>query len=284
VQWEFPFCYAAAMTRIAVASDLHIEFERPSEPGPPPVEDGVHPTDGPDLGAIHGAVDLLILAGDIDLGTFGIAYADEAARYLGVPVVYVLGNHEAYHGDLDAVLDGCRAAAAETGGRVLFLQNDAVEVAGVRVLGCTLWTDYAINGDAAAGMRDAAEGLADHRLIRTGGRRFMPADALVRHEESRGWLAGELAREAAGPVVVVTHHAPVRAAIEPRFEGSPLSPAFVSDLGHLIDTHAPAAWIWGHTHFSVDVTRRGTRCISAQRGYPGEHEAVVHFRPAVIEV
>ncbi len=272
------------MTRIAVASDLHIEFERAGEPDPAPVAAGLHPSGGPDLGAVHGAADLLVLAGDVDLGTFGVAYADEAARFLGIPVVYVMGNHEAYHGDLDAVLDGCRAAAAATGSRVLFLENDAVEVAGVRVLGCTLWTDYAINGDAGAGMRDAAAGLADHRLIRAAGRGFMPGDALARHRESRSWLERELARGATQPVVVATHHAPVRAAIEPRFEGSPLSPAFVSDLDDLIAAHQPAAWIWGHTHFSVDVVRGATRCISAQRGYPGENEAAAPFRPAIIEV
>ncbi len=272
------------MTRIAVASDLHIEFEREADTEPVPAASGLPPKDGPDLAAIDGAADLLVLAGDIDLGTFGIAWADEAARYLGIPVVYVMGNHEAYHGDLDAVLDGCRAAAAGTGSRVLFLENDAVEVAGVRVLGCTLWTDYAINGDADAGMRDSAAGLADHRLIRVSGRGFTPGDALARHRESRDWLERELARDAALPVVVATHHAPVRAAIEPRFEGSPLSPAFVSDLDDLIAAHEPAAWIWGHTHFSVDVARGATRCISAQRGYPGEHEAAASFRPAVIEV
>jgi len=273
-----------AMTRIAVASDLHIEFERSGEPEPAPAESGLHPSGGPDLGPLHGEADLLILAGDIDLGTAGIAYADEAALFLGIPAIYVMGNHEAYHGDLGAVLAGCRAAAAETDGRVLFLENDAVEVAGVRVLGCTLWTDYAINGDADSGMRDAAQGLADHRLIRLAGRGFTPADALARHAKSRSWLEGELARGAEEPVVVVTHHAPVRAAIEPRYEGSPLSPAFVSDLEELIDAHEPAAWIWGHTHYSVDVMRGATRCISAQRGYPGEHEAAASFRPAVIEV
>ncbi|MDH3230361.1 MAG: metallophosphoesterase [Alphaproteobacteria bacterium] len=272
------------MTRIAVASDLHIEFERSGEPEPAPVAAGLHPSGGPDLGAVHGEADLMILAGDIDLGTAGVVWADEAARFLGIPAVYVMGNHEAYHGDLGAVLEGCRAAAAETDGRVLFLENDAVEVAGVRVLGCTLWTDYAINGDAGAGMRDAAAGLADHRLIRLAGRGFTPEDALARHRESRSWLEGELARGAAGPVVVATHHAPVRAAIEPRYEGSPLSPAFVSDLEGLIAAHAPAAWIWGHTHFSVDVMHGATRCISAQRGYPGEHDAEKQFRPAVIAV
>jgi len=272
------------MTRIAVASDLHIEFDREGRPEAPFAADAGLPQDGPDMGAVKGEADLLILAGDIDLGTGGVAYADEAARFLGVPVIYVMGNHEAYHGDLDEVLEGCRREAAGTGGRVLFLENDAVTVAGVRVLGCTLWTDYALNGNAAAGMQTAAAGLADHVLIRASGRRFSPAHAFARHTGSRAWLERELRRPAAAPVVVATHHAPVREAVEPRFEGSELSPAFVSDLRYLIDAHKPAAWIWGHTHYSVDITLGDTRCISAQRGYPGEHPTPVRFRPAVIEV
>jgi len=272
------------MTQIAVASDLHIEFERAGEPEAAPVAAGLHPSGGPDLGAIHGVADLLLLAGDIDLGSYGVAWADEAARFLGVPVVYVLGNHEAYHRSLDVVLDDCRAAAAATGGRVLFLENDAVEVAGARVLGCTLWTDYMIDGDAGAAMRAAAAGLADHQLITVSGRRFTPADALARHQASRRWLESQLAPDSALPVVVVTHHAPVRAAIEPRFEGSPLSPAFVSDLEPLIEEHEPAAWVWGHTHYSVDTTIGATRCISAQRGYPGEDPQAARFRPAIIEL
>lgn len=277
-------CYAAAMTRIAVASDLHIEFDREGAPEAPFEAEAGHPRDGPDLAAVRGEVDLLILAGDIDLDTAGIAYADEAARFLGVPVVYVMGNHEAYHGDLDAVLESCRREAAGTGGRVLFLENDAATVAGVRVLGCTLWTDYALNGNAAAGMQAAAAGLADHVLIRASGRRFTPAHAFTRHTRSRGWLERELARPSAEPVVIATHHAPVRAAVEPRFEGSELSPAFVSDLEYLIDAHGPAAWVWGHTHYSVDTTLGDTRCVSAQRGYPGEYAEPGRFRPAVIEV
>ena len=272
------------MIRIAIASDLHIEFERPGTPDTGDVKADLHPVYGPDLSAIHGEADFLVLAGDIDLGDYGIAYADEAARFLGIPVVYVAGNHEAYHRDLNEVLDDCRRQAADTRGRVLFLENDAVEVAGVRVLGCVLWTDYEINGDSDAGMRAAAVGLLDHKLITASGRRFMPADALERHHTSRRWLETELARDGPLQTVVVTHHAPVRAAVEPRFEGSALSPAFVSDLEAMIDTHRPAAWIWGHTHYSVDVTNGVTRCISAQRGYPGEDPAAAHFQPVIIEV
>jgi predicted phosphodiesterase len=276
--------YPALMTRIAVASDLHIEFERQGEPELGSQELGLHPAYGPDLEIVQGEADFMVLAGDVDLGAWGIAYADEAARFLGIPVIYVAGNHEAYHRDLDAVIQECRMSAAATGGRVVFLENDAVEIAGVRVLGCSLWTDYELNGNGDAGMRDAAIGLADHQLIANSGRRFMPADALARHRESRRWLERELGHDSEIPTVVVSHHAPLREAVEPRFVGSALSPAFVSDLSDLIEAHAPAAWIWGHTHYSVDVTVGETRCISAQRGYPGEDPQAVRFHPAIIEL
>lgn len=277
------------MTRIAVASDLHIEFERAPDGGPDAGPEaasraGAPPTGGPELSPLRGTADLLILTGDIDIGTAGVAWADAAARFLDIPVVYVMGNHEAYHGDLAVELAACRKAAAATEGRVLFLENEAVTVAGVRVLGCTLWTDYALDGDRAAGMAAAAAGLADHVLIRLAGRPFTPHDALIRHRDSRRWLEDELARGAACPVVVATHHAPVRAAVEPRFAGSALSAAFVSDLSELIAAYAPAAWIWGHTHYSVDTRVGATRCISIQRGYPGEREGDAPFRPAVIAV
>ncbi len=272
------------MTKIALASDLHIEFERHGEPGRSAAIGPPHPRLGPDLSGLRGAADLLVLAGDIDLGADGVGYAEEAAEYLGVPVVYVAGNHEAYRQDLETVLAACRARAADASGRVLFLERDAVEVAGLRVLGCTLWTDYEIYGDVREGMRAAESMLVDHRLITCAGRPFMPYDALVRHRAARSWLERELAAGAGRPTLVVTHHAPLRAAVEPRFEGSPLTPAFVSDLEPLVMEHRPAAWVWGHTHHSQDFVTGATRCVSAQRGYPGESAAVAGFRPALFEV
>jgi predicted phosphodiesterase len=271
------------MTRIAVASDLHIEFERAGAPNPPAVA-GLHPAYGPDLAFVHGEADFLVLAGDIDLGANSILYADEAARFLEMPVACVLGNHEAYGSNLEQVIADCRRAADGTEGRVLFLEEDAAEMAGVRLLGCVLWTDYEINGDREAGMHMAAGTLNDHRLITCGGHPFTPVDALDRHRRARSWLEGELAGGSELPIVVVTHHAPVRVANAPEHVGSALRPAFVSDLEDIIETYEPAAWIWGHTHYSVDTAVGKTRCISAQRGYPGVDPLAAGFRPAIIEV
>ena len=43
------------------------------------------------------------------------------------------------------------------------------------------------------------------------------------------WLAAELAKPHDGPTVVITHPAPSRSSIHPRFEGSLLNACFVSD-------------------------------------------------------
>ena len=86
--------------RIAYMSDLHLEFEPPypstsgwealrrareALPG--------HPDRGPLLKPLFGS-DLVILAGDIDLGLKAIAYGEQVAAFVGCPVIMVAGNHE----------------------------------------------------------------------------------------------------------------------------------------------------------------------------------------------
>jgi predicted phosphodiesterase len=105
--------------KIALMSDLHLEFERGPVAGTEwrafvkkRADTLHHPRIGPIIDTAIGA-DLMILAGDIDVGTRGIAYADEVASYIGAPVVYVLGNHEGYHGTpFDRLYDEMRAKAA----------------------------------------------------------------------------------------------------------------------------------------------------------------------------
>ncbi len=43
--------------------------------------------------------DVIVLSGDIHIGTQGIDWASQ----FDVPVIYVLGNHEAYGTSLDSV-------------------------------------------------------------------------------------------------------------------------------------------------------------------------------------
>jgi hypothetical protein len=298
--------------RVAVMSDLHVEFEsswmgaiqRRAAAGTTRGEDVAavelrralageqgHPAQGPDLRGCHdgGGVDLVLLAGDVALGTGLVAYAEQVAGYLRCPVAAVAGNHEFYHhvhGDLLRDL-----AARARGTAVAFLERGRRDFAlggrRVAVLGATLWTDYRLNGNEMRGLADAWGGLNDHRLIAAGWKRpFTPHMALEQHKRAKAWLAEEArrARGEADAVVVLTHHAPIPEANPERYRGGDLSPAFASDLRAEIAAWAPDLWVWGHTHFSMDATLGRTRLLSAQRGYVGVEDGADTFVPAIVEL
>ena len=150
-------------------------------------------------------------------------------------------------------------AAADEVANVHVLERDALVLGGVRLLGATLWTDYALQGDAEAAMHAAGRLLADHHMIRNGDRPWTPWHARAEHHSSRAWLAEQLAVKHPGPTVVVTHHAPSRQSVSPRFKFDAVTPAFVSDLGDLVGQ--ADVWVHGHTHAGFDYTIGGCRVV-----------------------
>jgi len=243
--------------RIRVLSDLHLE----AASFDPPATDA----------------DVVVLAGDIHNGAAGIEWA---RRRFETPVVYVPGNHEPYDGEFHATQSVLRAAAQATGVALLDCREQVID--GVRFIGCTLWTDFALQGEAG---RRLACGkylpwLADYRAIRWGDRAFAVDDSITLHEKERAWLAERVVAPFAGATVVVTHHAPHPGSIAPKFADHPLNPAFVTNLEDLMGY--ARLWIHGHTHRACDYTVRGTRIVCNARGYPGEDSG---FRPdLVVEV
>jgi predicted phosphodiesterase len=234
--------------RIRVLSDLHLEAA---------------PFDPPSVEA-----DVVVLAGDVHNGGAGVEWAKRA---FAQPVLYVAGNHEPYDGEFHATQAALRAAATDS--RVRILDCDAATIGGVRFLGCTLWTDFDLEGEAGRALATVKyrDWLVDFRAIRYGSRTFTPDDSIALHHRERAWLADRLAESFAGATVVITHHVPHRASIAPEFAAHPLNPAFVSDLDALMGR--AALWIHGHTHRSFDYTVHGTRVVCNPRGYPGERTA-----------
>jgi len=88
--------------------------------------------------------DLVILAGDINLGTKGIDWIK--ATIADIPVIYVLGNHEYYKGSYPKTLNAIRNSVSDT--NVHVLENKAVTIDDVTFHGATLWTDFALMGDS----------------------------------------------------------------------------------------------------------------------------------------
>lgn len=231
--------------RLRVLSDLHLE----AAPFDPPAA----------------AADVVVLAGDIHNGPAGVEWAKER---FDSPLLYVAGNHEPYDGEFHATRDALRDAAA--GSRVQVLDCGEAVIGGVRFLGCTLWTDFLLAGEAGRkfALEKYAHWLIDYRSIRWHDRAFSVEDSTRLHAAERAWLARRLQRPFAGPTVVVTHHPPHPGSIAPKFATHPLNPAFISNLEDLMG-HA-ALWIHGHTHQAFEYTVRGTRVICNPRGYANE--------------
>lgn len=262
--------------RLLVISDIHLEcgkFEFPASM--------------PDF-------DVAVLAGDIgqpiSAAVSWMVEQEQAGPLRGRPVVYVPGNHEFYGSVMQHNLAKGSDVADLT--NIKFLSRRTVLIGGVRFIGCVLWTDYRLYGTPKSSMVHAGQTLNDHRLIRykeASGHfsRFMPWHAAAEHRLDLAFIRKELSRPHHGPTVVVTHHAPHPNSIEPRHRGSPLTPAFASDLSNVVDEFQPELWIHGHDHGSHDYRVGRTRVFANQAGYPNLHGDRENrgFNPAcVIEV
>ena len=231
------------MMNIHILNDLHIEFGD----FVPPATDA----------------DVVILAGDISVGLGALPWIDRC--FTDKPVIYVPGNHEYYRHDLN-LIEAMKHAAPD---HVHVLDNDAVEINGVRFLGSTLWTDFLLFGisDRYFALQYARKGMTDFELIRYNGKSFTPEDSIRIHEQSRGWLEQMLAQPFDGRTVVVTHHVPSPRSVHPRYAKNLLTPAFASDLESLMDEGRVALWVHGHTHDPFDYRIHGTRVVCNPRGY-----------------
>ena len=106
--------------RIRVLSDLHLEF---MDWNPP-----------------KAGADVVVLAGDIHVGLKGIEWARRS--FPSIPIVYVPGNHEFYGEHIhdmtqELLMEGRRVGVDVLDGR-------STVIGGVRFLGATLWTDFAL--------------------------------------------------------------------------------------------------------------------------------------------
>ncbi|SAK62113.1 metallophosphoesterase [Caballeronia catudaia] len=245
--------------KIRVLSDLHLECDEP-------------------LAIPYAEADLVVLAGDIHNHAEGLRWAAENFDS-DVPVIYVPGNHEYYDAEFGA-MEAAMQDAARSVDNVHYLNNASlVDRRGAwRVLGTTLWTDFALFGAGANEIEAAKEACTKVMLDYKGliqlawpepdgeHREFAPDDSLALHEQARAWLEGELAKPFAGETIVVTHHAPMRESLAPRYAEDLVSAGFVNHLPTL--ARAPASlWIHGHTHTSFDYVIGGTRVVCNPRGY-----------------
>jgi Icc-related predicted phosphoesterase len=234
--------------KIQLLSDLHLEH---SHRHPPFV---LRATDA----------NVVVLAGDIDNGTRAIDWAEET--FPDQAVLYVPGNHEYYEADLQAAAAALKARARRSA-NVRLLDNDELTIDGVRFLGSTLWTDFALIGRQKMDqvIAESLKYVVDFRKIRMGNDFLTPQQTIDLHRDAIAFLQERLEQPYAGKTVVITHHAPHPGSVHPRWAGSLVNAAFVSDLTRLMGKSV--LWLHGHTHDSFDFAIHGTRVLANPMGY-----------------
>ncbi len=255
--------------KILVLSDLHVDGWGVDVPLDP-----VAQLEGR---RIDDQADVIVLAGDIHEGVAAPEWAREA--FPDKEIVLVAGNHEFYGHLWHRDLANIRQRSHELG--IHFLENDAAEIAGIRFLGCTLWSDYLLYGEQrkAENMSEALRLMTDFRRIKVdptpdevarwpecAGGQLLPNFTLARHEASAAWLDEQLAQGDPATTVVVSHHPPLPWSIPESFVGDKLAPAYASNLKHLVGRSK--VWIHGHVHDSFDYQVGMTRVVCNPRGYP----------------
>lgn len=266
---------------IQLFSDLHLESNPHFKPQPAP------------------GADLLVLAGDIGsyqngslLGSLGISdfglarFSPLPVEYGGAnwptPVLFVPGNHE-YDGlEFDQATMRLRQACERWG--IIWLERQSVQLAGVRFVGCTLWSDFdALTNEPTRGdqARDKAFRAANFYLKKNHAlRQGQPMLASTLREESlqsQAWLRRTLALPFDGPTVVVTHFAPSLCSADPRYGITPGTAGFCNTLDDLL---AQAdLWLHGHLHCPNDYVKHGCRVVANPLGYARKGEQAA-FHPA----
>jgi predicted phosphodiesterase len=227
--------------------------------------------------------DLVVLAGDIATGADGIEWA--AAAFPGKQVVYVPGNHEFYGWEMNRCLSEM-ARAAQASPNVTLCNGHGLTYQGpdgraVRILGLTLWTDFAVFGAHNVEKHGTlvSKYLADYRAIWVGSRLLTWRDTLALHRQGLAWLKEECraARERGETVVVVSHHGPSLRSSHAMYQNDAVTAGFLSNLEEFAAEYVDV-WVHGHVHHSTTFQLGDCRVVTNPRGYPhSRHNPATKF-------
>jgi predicted phosphodiesterase len=288
--------------KIAICSDVHLEF-------------------GQIFLENKDNVDVLVLSGDIctavDLRvTDSILSSAKTDRYMDFfttcsrnfpHVIYVMGNHEHYHGDFGQSIIDLKHALKHLE-NIHVLDKEVWEHGDHVFIGGTLWTD--MNGECEMTMNHVSRRMNDFQICENSNEmvnyrtfdteddhkkvRFKtrPATLSPRHvvEDHKAMLKViEDTYDNTPPwktIVVCTHHAPSKGSEHPRYKTDQLmNGAYNSQLdGFIMDRPGIKLWTHGHTHEDFDYMIKGCRVVCNPRGYINYEDRADRFELKFVEV
>jgi len=289
--------------KIAVASDLHLEFG--------------------DLEITNdNQADVLILSGDILVAkditqrdphnVMGSEYRSNrfhdfmqrcSAQF--PHVIYILGNHEHYNGDFANTEKHLKEVLGYLS-NVYILEREIKVIDDVTFIGGTLWTDMN-NGDEltlyhmktmmndfvcvqnsnrvvnyrADVLKDKPVSMTDDEFLmlptserfktvfKTRTAKFQPEDAAAEHAQTKGYIQQIIEGKPDQKFVVVGHHAPSRKSTHEMYvKDTVMNGGYSSNMDEFIMDHPQIRlWTHGHTHHVFDYVIGETRVVCNPRGY-----------------
>lgn len=239
--------------------------------------------------------DVLIIAGDlcharcldpacadkysVDQRARVMRFIDEA-RTNFAHVLLVAGNHEHYDGVFEDTVPLLRRYLPD----IAVLDNETVEIDGVRFFGSTFWSNF--EGRNQASMDGIRRRMGEYFFVKTRGstddagplRKFQPVDALRAHDTAWEALVRAVKAGIGKPTVVITHHAPSMLGCNPEFVGNGLDGAYYSALDDEISgLESVPYWIHGHTHVAKTYPIGRTTVSSNARGFASKGQGARGF-------
>lgn len=198
-------------------------------------------------------------------------------------VVLVAGNHDHY----DGVFDETAAQLRRWLPGFTVLDNESVEINGVRFFGSTMWSDF--EGRSQVAMDRVRKGMGEFFFVKVREtqldgsqtlRKFRPEDAADAFDTATAALRKVVADATGKPLVVITHHAPSPQGLNPLHKGNGLDCAYASDLEREIKTlGAIRYWVHGHTHIRRAFRIGDTHVLANCRGFDGKDHSARAFTP-----
>jgi predicted phosphodiesterase len=297
--------------KIALASDVHLEF------GPITLDN----TEG---------ADVLLLAGDICVAKHFVdgrptylqhlakeyrQFFDHVCRQFP-QVVYIMGNHEHYSGDVAKTYNILREHLDY--GNIHILEKETWTHQGHTFVCGTLWTNMDDSNSLTLSycrdaMNDFREVLNSNRMVvrrvplymenllytedgKNGGRHIKDAkgnlvpNGVKFKEEPARWSPEDsvedhkkmlnyidIVTRDPGSYIVVGHHCPSELSVAEMYKGNLLNGAFRSSLDDFIEQRPQIRyWLHGHTHHNFNYWIGETRVVCNPRGYI-EHEEIANW-------
>ena len=299
--------------KFALCSDLHLEFG--------PIE----------LLNTEGA-DVLVLSGDICVAKdVRERYDSDIMDHKGMNVrihnffdnvcsefenvIYVMGNHEHYHGDFAKSYSRLKEHLGYHK-NLHIMEKEFIRLGDVTFVAGTLWTD--MNKEDPVTLNLIKGYMNDYRIIensaevvhytnkiygkteggftdydnlitmehRTRNSHFSPELSVQEHKATLKFIAEVVDAEPTTKFVVVGHHAPSKVSTKPQYEKDvEVNGAYSSDLSDFIlDRPQIKVWTHGHTHHDFDYMVGSTRVVANPRGYHQYEAQADNFELQFIEV